>query len=161
VRVEGRMGLLRRGGQTCLPGSRVIVALPTLRARSPNAPGPRKTLPGGSNRTRLSRTFVPQGGTMSVQTSPEAPVQPGVPVIVGGELISTSPATGVEVGRFPVADAAAVGAALDRARSAATWWRGLGFEGRRERLLRWKVSMAKRMNEMLDIMHDEGGKPRT
>jgi acyl-CoA reductase-like NAD-dependent aldehyde dehydrogenase len=97
---------------------------------------------------------------MSVQTSSEAPAQPGVPVIVGGELISTSPATGIEVGRFPVADAAAIGAALDRARSAANWWRGLGFEGRRQRLLRWKVAMTKRMGELLDIMHDEGGKPR-
>ncbi len=115
---------------------------------------------------------------MSVQTSPASdpaatapdPAAPtgsgpgggiaGVPVIVDGELISSSPATGVEVGRFPVADATAVGEAVTRARAAATWWAGLGYEGRRQRLLRWKVLMVKRMDELLTLMHDEGGKPK-
>jgi acyl-CoA reductase-like NAD-dependent aldehyde dehydrogenase len=101
---------------------------------------------------------------MSVQTSPSAAGSadraPGVPVIVDGELISTSPDTGVEVGRYPVADAAAVADAVTRARAAAAWWRGLGFEGRRQRLLRWKVLMVKHLDELLDLLHAEGGKPR-
>ncbi len=107
---------------------------------------------------------------MSVQTpsaapdtpaAPDSPAHaPGVPVIVDGELISSNPATGAEVGRFPVADAATIGLAVDRARAAATWWRGLGFDGRRQRLLRWKVLMTRRMPELLDLLHDEGGKPK-
>ena len=88
---------------------------------------------------------------MSVQTAPPTPSAdsahrasaaghtPGVPVIADGELISTSPATGAEVGRFPVADAEEVGAAVGRARAAGEWWRELGFDGRRERLLRWRA----------------------
>jgi acyl-CoA reductase-like NAD-dependent aldehyde dehydrogenase len=98
---------------------------------------------------------------MSVQTSPSSTDRaPGVPVVVDGELISSSPQTGVEVGRFPVADAEAIAAAVTRARTAALWWRGLGFDARRERLLRWKVAMTKRMSELLDLLHDEGGKPK-
>ena len=57
---------------------------------------------------------------------------PGVPVIADGILISTSPATGEEIARLPVADAAAVAAAVQRARPAAQWWAELGFAGRRE-----------------------------
>jgi succinate-semialdehyde dehydrogenase/glutarate-semialdehyde dehydrogenase len=93
---------------------------------------------------------------MSVTTSP---TPPGMPVIADGELISTSPATGAEVGRFPVADADAVKAAVARARAAGAWWRDLGFDGRRKRLDKWRVAMAKRLPELLDLMHAEGGKP--
>jgi succinate-semialdehyde dehydrogenase/glutarate-semialdehyde dehydrogenase len=93
--------------------------------------------------------------------APANPSTPGVPVITGGELISTSPATGEEVGRFPVADADAVVDAVRRARQAQVWWQSLGFDGRKQRLLRWRALMTKRMNELFDIMHAEGGKPRT
>jgi succinate-semialdehyde dehydrogenase/glutarate-semialdehyde dehydrogenase len=84
---------------------------------------------------------------------------PGVPSIEDGALISTNPITGAEVGRFPVADAASARDAVTRARAAAAWWRGLGFDGRKERLLRWRTRIAKRLPELLDIMHAEGGKP--
>jgi acyl-CoA reductase-like NAD-dependent aldehyde dehydrogenase len=93
-------------------------------------------------------------------TTTEAAPTPGVPVITGGELISTSPGTGEEVGRFPVADAQAVADAVARARKAQVWWRGLGFDGRKRVLLRWRSLMAKRMDELIGIMHAEGGKPR-
>ncbi len=85
---------------------------------------------------------------------------PGVPVVANGELISTSPVTGAEVGRFPVADAESVAAAVARARAASAWWRGLGFDGRKERLLRWRSAIARRMDELIEIMHAEGGKLR-
>ncbi len=102
--------------------------------------------------------------TLNVSSPAPAPsamgAAPGVPVVVDGQLISTSPATGEEVGRFPVADAAAVAAAVARARAASAWWRGLGFDGRRQRLQRWGSVISKRMNELIDIMHAEGGKPR-
>jgi acyl-CoA reductase-like NAD-dependent aldehyde dehydrogenase len=88
------------------------------------------------------------------------PTQPGVPTFADGELISTSPGTGEVVGRFPVADADVVAAAVKRAREAQRWWYGLGFDGRKERLIRWRAMIAKRMDELIDIMHAEGGKPR-
>jgi succinate-semialdehyde dehydrogenase / glutarate-semialdehyde dehydrogenase len=84
---------------------------------------------------------------------------PGVPVITEGQLISTNPVDGAEVGRFPVADAEAVAAAVARARAAAAWWRELGFEARKVRLLRWRTAITKRLPELLAIMHAEGGKP--
>jgi len=93
--------------------------------------------------------------------APSSPtVEPGVPAIIDGQLVSTNPASGAEVGRFPVADAAAVAATVARARTAAAWWRDLGFAGRRQRLLRWRSLMTSRLDELIDLMHAEGGKPR-
>jgi succinate-semialdehyde dehydrogenase/glutarate-semialdehyde dehydrogenase len=92
---------------------------------------------------------------MTVQASSA----PGAPTVVDGELISTSPTTDAEVGRFPVADAEAVAAAVARARAAGSWWRELGFDGRRQRLLRWRSVLARRLPELIAIMHAEGGKP--
>jgi acyl-CoA reductase-like NAD-dependent aldehyde dehydrogenase len=96
---------------------------------------------------------------MTVQATNPAGVTPGLAVISDGELISTSPVTGAEVGRFPVLDAQGAAAAVARAREAAVWWGELGFDGRRERLLRWRSLMAKRVDELLALMHAEGGKP--
>src|SRR5579884_907006 len=82
-----------------------------------------------------------------------API-PGVPVIEDGTLISTNPATGEEVGRFPVASAADVADAVARAREAAAWWAGRGA-----RLLRWAASLANRVEELAGLVHLENGKP--
>ena len=84
---------------------------------------------------------------------------PGVPVVEAGELVSTHPASGAEVGRFPVASAADVDAAVGRAREAGLWWASLGFDGRRERLLRWRALITHRLSELTDLVHREGGKP--
>src|SRR5215467_13930924 len=84
---------------------------------------------------------------------------PGVPVIENGRLISTNPATGAEIGAFPVASADAVGAAVERARVAAAWWAGLGFAGRKQRLLRWASLLANRLDEVSGAISREGGKP--
>jgi acyl-CoA reductase-like NAD-dependent aldehyde dehydrogenase len=84
---------------------------------------------------------------------------PGVPVVEDGALVSTSPATGETVGRFPVASAAEVEAAVARAREAAAWWADLGHAGRRQRLLRYRSVLANRISELADVMHREGGKP--
>ncbi|MFC7545828.1 aldehyde dehydrogenase family protein [Plantactinospora sp. GCM10030261] len=84
---------------------------------------------------------------------------PGVPIVDNGELVSTNPSTGAEAGRFPVADPAAVTGAVDRARAAATWWAGLGFDGRRAHLLRWRALLARRITELAELCHREGGKP--
>jgi acyl-CoA reductase-like NAD-dependent aldehyde dehydrogenase len=84
---------------------------------------------------------------------------PGVPVVEDGKLISTNPATGEEVGRFPVAGPAEVAAAVDRAREAAAWWAGIGYAERRHRLLRWRADLARRLPELAQLMHRETGKP--
>jgi acyl-CoA reductase-like NAD-dependent aldehyde dehydrogenase len=86
--------------------------------------------------------------------------RPGEPVIVDGELVSTSPATGSEVGRFPVADAEAIARVVADARQAGQWWRELGPARRRRRLLRWRALMVRRLDELLELMYAEGGKPR-
>ncbi|MFY1704057.1 MULTISPECIES: aldehyde dehydrogenase family protein [Micromonospora] len=84
---------------------------------------------------------------------------PGLPRIEDGRLVSTSPATGVEVGRFPVATPADVRDAVEAARTAGQWWTGLGCTGRRERLLRWRALLAQRIEELAELIHTEGGKP--
>ncbi|MFE9691392.1 aldehyde dehydrogenase family protein [Micromonospora sp. NPDC005806] len=84
---------------------------------------------------------------------------PGTPIIEDGRLVSTSPATGAEAGRLPVATETDVRDAVARARTAAEWWAGLGFTGRRERLLRWRGVIARRIEELAELVHTEGGKP--
>ncbi|MDG4841277.1 aldehyde dehydrogenase family protein [Micromonospora sp. WMMD967] len=84
---------------------------------------------------------------------------PGIPIIEAGHLVSTSPATGVEAGRFPVATDADVRQAVEHARVAGEWWAGLGFTGRRDRLLRWRALLAKRIEQLAEVVHVEGGKP--
>ncbi len=82
---------------------------------------------------------------------------PGASTIIDGELVSTSPRSGQEVGRFPVAtDLAPVTA---RARAASAWWAGLGYAERKRRLLRWRSLLVKRIHELAELMHREGGKP--
>jgi acyl-CoA reductase-like NAD-dependent aldehyde dehydrogenase len=83
---------------------------------------------------------------------------PGVPVIEDGVLISTNPATGEEAGRVPVA--ASVAATVERAREAAAWWLSIGFDGRKDRLLRWRSLIAQRIEELAEVTGLETGKPR-
>ncbi|PWR10375.1 aldehyde dehydrogenase [Micromonospora acroterricola] len=84
---------------------------------------------------------------------------PGNPIIEAGRLVSTSPATGAEAGRLPIATDADVRQAVDTARAAGEWWAGLGFTGRRARLLRWRALLAKRIEQLAELVHVEGGKP--
>src|SRR4051794_237540 len=84
---------------------------------------------------------------------------PGVPVIEDGVLISTNPASGEEAGRVPVAGAAAVGAAVERAKEAAARWQALGFDGRKDRLLRWRSLIVQRIEELAQLTGLEAGKP--
>jgi succinate-semialdehyde dehydrogenase/glutarate-semialdehyde dehydrogenase len=84
---------------------------------------------------------------------------PGLPYTEDGLLVSTSPGTGTEVGRVPVADEAAVTAAVAHAREAATWWAALGYDGRKQRLLRWRALLVHRIEELAELTHRETGKP--
>ncbi|EID54485.1 aldehyde dehydrogenase family protein [Saccharomonospora xinjiangensis] len=72
---------------------------------------------------------------------------------------SLNPATDEVVGTHPVHDADAVEAAVTRARAAATWWASLGFDGRAERLRRWKGVLARRLPELCELVSAETGKP--
>ncbi|MPZ72548.1 MAG: aldehyde dehydrogenase family protein [Nitriliruptorales bacterium] len=70
-----------------------------------------------------------------------------------------NPATGEVVGTYPVHGADDVDAAVAQARRAAGWWRGLGFDGRARRLRAFKAMLAKRQDELCDLIHRETGKP--
>ncbi len=72
---------------------------------------------------------------------------------------STNPASGAVVGVFPMHDADAVNETVERARAAATHWGELGFDGRKERLSAYRGYLARRMNELADLVHRENGKP--
>jgi acyl-CoA reductase-like NAD-dependent aldehyde dehydrogenase len=72
---------------------------------------------------------------------------------------SLDPATGEVVGTYPVHTAADVEAAVARAREAAGWWEGLGFEGRKEVLDQWRGVLARRVAALVDVVHRETGKP--
>jgi aldehyde dehydrogenase (NAD+) len=72
---------------------------------------------------------------------------------------SLNPATGDVVGLHAVDDAAAVDAAVARAREAAAWWAGLGFGGRKDLLGQWRGVLTRRMAQLADVVHQETGKP--
>src|ERR671938_1535789 len=73
---------------------------------------------------------------------------------------SIDPRTGEVVGHHEVCDAAAVQAAVDRAREAALWWSGLKFAERRRRLLAWRAALTRRSDELAELITAETGKPR-
>lgn len=75
------------------------------------------------------------------------------------KLESLNPATGDVVGVYTVDDAAAVDAAVARAHEAARWWRGIGFDGRKEVLAQWRGVITRRMGQLADVVHQETGKP--
>ena len=72
---------------------------------------------------------------------------------------SLDPASSAVVGVFPVHDAGAVQATVDRARPAARRWAELGWDGRRQRLTAYRGYLARRLHELADLVHRENGKP--
>src|SRR5215218_3324036 len=72
---------------------------------------------------------------------------------------STNPASDAVVGVFPIHDADAVGETVQRARTAAAQWADLGYDGRKQRLSAYRGYLARRMNELADLVHRENGKP--
>ncbi|RSM66689.1 aldehyde dehydrogenase family protein [Amycolatopsis sp. WAC 01376] len=78
---------------------------------------------------------------------------------VGETFDSLSPATDEVVGTYPVHSKEDVRAAIARARDAAEWWAGLGFDGRAERLRRWKGVITRRLPQLCQVVRDETGKP--
>ncbi|AUI62377.1 aldehyde dehydrogenase family protein [Amycolatopsis sp. BJA-103] len=78
---------------------------------------------------------------------------------VGETFDSLSPATDEVVGTYPVHSREDVRAAVARARDAAEWWAGLGYDGRAERLRRWKGVITRRLPQLCQVVRDETGKP--
>lgn len=72
---------------------------------------------------------------------------------------SLDPRTGDVVGTYPIHSAADVEAAVARARASAAWWAGLGFEGRKEVLDQWRGVLARRLAQLVEVVHRETGKP--
>ncbi|WP_280274539.1 aldehyde dehydrogenase family protein [Nocardia wallacei] len=75
-------------------------------------------------------------------------------------LTSVNPATGEVIATHPIADAQAVGAAVDTARGAAAVWGSLSYAERKKHLLRWASRLVTKSDELCDLIHAENGKPR-
>ncbi|MGH3149833.1 MAG: aldehyde dehydrogenase family protein, partial [Streptosporangiaceae bacterium] len=74
-------------------------------------------------------------------------------------LETVNPATGEVLATFPVHGRREVDAAVTAAREAAGYWSGLGWAGRRIRLLAWKSYLVRYMGRLAELMHEETGKP--
>ncbi len=74
-------------------------------------------------------------------------------------LETVNPATGEVLATFGVDGHREVEAAVAAARDAASWWAGLGWSGRRIRLLAWKSYLVRYMERLAQLMHEETGKP--
>jgi aldehyde dehydrogenase (NAD+) len=96
------------------------------------------------------------GGMTAVSQQPGSSTSPS-----GGwqSFDSLDPATGEVVGSFPVHTAEDVAAAVERARTAAAWWAGLGAAGRRARLDAWRAQLVRRTDELAGLIAAENGKP--
>lgn len=75
-------------------------------------------------------------------------------------LESRSPATGEVIGTVPVLGEEAVNAAVARAREAFEVWSGLSFARRREHLTAWRREIARRADDIAELIHKENGKPK-
>jgi acyl-CoA reductase-like NAD-dependent aldehyde dehydrogenase len=74
-------------------------------------------------------------------------------------LETVNPATGEVIDVFPVHGRREVDAVVAAARPAAEWWAGLGWDGRRVRLLAWKSHLTRYLGRLAQLMHTETGKP--
>ncbi|MEO9137557.1 MAG: aldehyde dehydrogenase family protein [Jatrophihabitans sp.] len=82
------------------------------------------------------------------------------PPTIGETFEVRSPATGEVVATFPVHSAAHVEQVVSDARAAQQWWAELGFDGRRQRMRRWVRWLARHCDELYELGHREGGKPK-
>ncbi|MFF0815687.1 aldehyde dehydrogenase family protein [Rhodococcus sp. NPDC003318] len=72
---------------------------------------------------------------------------------------SLDPRTGAVLAEYPIHGADDVAAAVSRAREAAVWWAGLGFDGRRKWLRKWKAAIASDAQSLAEVIAAETGKP--
>jgi acyl-CoA reductase-like NAD-dependent aldehyde dehydrogenase len=76
-------------------------------------------------------------------------------------LISVDPATGEEIGRVPLLDAAEVAAAVARARTAQSSWARLSYRDRARFVLRAREIVLDQIDEIAKLISRETGKPVT
>lgn len=84
---------------------------------------------------------------------------PVVGTEVDAALDSLNPADGTLVASVPVMGEKQVRAVVRTAREATVWWRGLGFDGRAERLAAWRSAIWRHVDEIAELIHRENGKP--
>jgi acyl-CoA reductase-like NAD-dependent aldehyde dehydrogenase len=77
----------------------------------------------------------------------------------GDTFESRSPATDEPIGTFAVHTADDVRAVVAAGRRAADWWGGLGFADRTRRLRAFTAVLARRADELCELIHRENGKP--
>jgi acyl-CoA reductase-like NAD-dependent aldehyde dehydrogenase len=70
-----------------------------------------------------------------------------------------NPATSEVIATYPVYGEQDVADTVLRARAAAEWWAGLGFDGRKQRLLAWKSHLIRYIGRLSELIHTETGKP--
>ena len=75
------------------------------------------------------------------------------------EIISYSPATGAEVGRYPNTSAETIAELVARASAASHSWRALGVKGRKTILRAWAHYLAEHLDELAALVALETGKP--
>jgi aldehyde dehydrogenase (NAD+) len=75
------------------------------------------------------------------------------------EIISYSPATGAEVGRYPNTSEETVHDLVARAKHGANQWRSIGFGGRKSILRDWAHYIAVHIDELAKLVSVETGKP--
>src|SRR5580765_7478136 len=80
--------------------------------------------------------------------------EPGV-----GEIISTNPATGEEVGRVPVTSPADVHECVERGRAVFAEWKHTSFSERRRLVMKAREVILAEMEEIAHLISDESGKP--
>ncbi len=81
------------------------------------------------------------------------------PVEAPHSFDSLNPRTGDVVAAHPIHSAADVEAAVGRAREQAAWWSALSYDERAEHLRQWRGTLARRMSQLAELMHQETGKP--
>ena len=75
------------------------------------------------------------------------------------EIISYSPATGAEVGRFPDTCADTIHELVARAHIASHHWQAIGFKARKTILRTWAHYLAEHLDELANLVALETGKP--
>ncbi|SDE32442.1 aldehyde dehydrogenase family protein [Rhodococcus tukisamuensis] len=72
---------------------------------------------------------------------------------------SRDPRNAAVLAEYRVDGVAEVNRAVERARGAAQWWEGLGFDGRKRWLLSWKSAIAADAQSLAEVIAAETGKP--
>lgn len=74
-------------------------------------------------------------------------------------LTSYDPRTGEIVGTYSIAGPGELERVVSDARTTESWWSTAGFGTRKKLLLEWKRVIARRANQLVEILREETGKP--